>query len=201
MEQPSPTTPSDESASQVSQASQLPAWREFVFAIVRTIAAVAFIFWLLTLTPTRTDPEVSIPLILLVLGMIAYTFVLRLQLNRVHRAKLPGLIASESLIISAALFIAIFSALYVIVDGDVPGSFSEPMDHFAAAYFTLTVLATVGFGDITPVSDIARFLVMVQMALGLGFLAVMIKVFTSAARRARLIREQQSALGDREQGQ
>lgn len=169
-----------------------PMWRESVFFVLRTLAALVFIFWLLTLTPTQTDPAISIPLILLGLGIAGYGFVLRMQLKRVHRAKMPGLIATESLIVSAALFIAIFSSVYVIVNGDAPGSFSEPLDRFSAAYFTLTVLATVGFGDITPVSDTARFLVMVQMALGLGFLAVIIKVFTSAAQRARRIREQQT---------
>ena len=173
-------------------------WRESIFFILRTLGALVFIFWLLTLTPTETDPAISIPLILLGLGIAGYGFVLRLQLKRVHRARMPGLIATESLIVSAALFIAIFSSVYVIVDGDVPGSFSEPLDHFSAAYFTLTVLATVGFGDITPVTDTARFLVMVQMALGLGFLAVIIKVFTSAAQRARRIREQQTSSVEQE---
>jgi len=87
--------------------------------------------------------------------------------------------------LSAALFLAIFSAIYVILDGNSPGSFSEPINHFTATYFALTVLATVGFGDITAVSDPARFVVMIQMALGLVFIAAIIRVFTSAAQRAR----------------
>lgn len=162
-----------------------PMWVEIIFSFIRTLLGLVFIFWVLSLVPEESDPRVSIPVTLLVIGMAIYALVLRWQLKRVVKSKRPGLVAAESLILSAALFIAIFSAIYVIIEGDSPGSFSEPIDHFTAAYFTLTVLATVGFGDITAVSDTARLIVMLQMALGLGFLAIIIKVFTSAAQRAR----------------
>jgi voltage-gated potassium channel len=162
-----------------------PIWVEITFSAIRTILGLTFIFWVLSLVPEESDPRVSIPVTLLLIGMVIYGLVLRWQLKRVVKSERPGLVAAESLILSAGLFIAIFSAIYVIIEGDNPGSFSEPIDHFTAAYFTLTVLATVGFGDITAVSDTARLIVMMQMALGLGFLAVIIKVFTSAAQRAR----------------
>lgn len=162
-----------------------PIWVEVVFSVLRTVLGLVFIFWVLSLVPEESDPRISIPVTLLLIGMVIYGLVLRWQLKRVVKSKRPGLVAAESLILSAGLFIAIFSAIYVIIEGDNPGSFSEPIDHFSAAYFTLTVLATVGFGDITAVTDTARFIVMLQMALGLGFLAVIIKVFTGAAQRAR----------------
>ena len=161
-----------------------PMWLEVVYSALRTVVGLVFIFWLLSTVPEESDPRVSIPIVLLIIGMAIYALVLRLQLRRVVRAKRPGLIAAESLILSAGLFIAIFSGIYVVIEGDSPGSFSEPIDHFTATYFTLTVLATVGFGDVTATSDTARFIVMMQMALGLGFLAVIIKVFTGAAQRA-----------------
>lgn len=164
--------------------SNRPLWVDVVLSALRTLLGLVFIFWLLSLVPEESDPRVSIPLVLLLIGAVIYTFVLSWQFKRVVKSKRPGLIAAEALIVSAGLFIAIFSAIYVILEGDNPGSFSEPIDHFTAAYFTLTVLATVGFGDITAKSDTARLIVMAQMALGLGFLAVIIKVFTSAAQRA-----------------
>lgn len=167
-----------------------PMWLEIVYSAIRTVVGLVFIFWLLSLVPENTDPRVSIPVVLLLIGMAIYALVLRLQLRRVVKAKRPGLIAAESLILSAGLFIAIFSGIYVIIEGDNPGSFSEPIDHFTAAYFTLTVLATVGFGDITATTDAARFIVMMQMALGLGFLAIIIRVFTGAAQRAKQSHEE-----------
>lgn len=164
---------------------QRPKWLEISYSVLRVLVGVTFIFWLLTLTPTRSDPSAALPLVLLILGCALYGAVLWLQLRRVSRSHRPGILAAESLVLSAALFIAILSAIYVIIDGNSPGSFSEPIDHFTATYFALTVLATVGFGDITAVTDQARFVVMIQMALGLVFIAAIIRVFTSAAQRAR----------------
>ena len=39
-----------------------------------------------------------------------------------------------------------------------------------ALYFTTVTFATVGFGDITPVSQLARGVVTVQMIAGMGAL-------------------------------
>ena len=165
-------------------------WIDVSFSVLRTLVSIVFIFWLLSLTPTKSDPSALLPLFLLIAGTTIYAFALKWQVKRVTKASRPGLIAAESLIVSAVLFVAIFSAIYVIIDGNVPGSFSEPINHFTATYFALTVLATVGFGDITATSNVARFVVMVQMALGLGFIAVIIRVFTSAAQRTKEAREQ-----------
>ena len=51
-----------------------------------------------------------------------------------------------------------------------------------ALYFTVTVFSTVGFGDITPTSDPARAVVMVQMIGDLVFIAVVIRLILEAAR-------------------
>ena len=49
-------------------------------------------------------------------------------------------------------------------------SFSEPLNRTDALYFTTSTFATVGFGDITPVSQLARAVVSVQMIADLGAL-------------------------------
>ena len=64
-----------------------------------------------------------------------------------------------------------------------PGSFSQPLDRTAALYFTVTVLATVGFGDITPVTTIARVAATVQMVLDIAFVGLAAKVLFGAADR------------------
>jgi hypothetical protein len=52
-------------------------------------------------------------------------------------------------------------------------------------YFTVTVFATVGFGDINATSQAARVLVTVQMVLDLIVLGLGIRVFTSAVQSGR----------------
>jgi Ion channel len=52
----------------------------------------------------------------------------------------------------------------------------------SAFYFTVTVLSTVGFGDIAADSDLVRLVVTVQTPLDLTLLAVVVRVFLSAAK-------------------
>jgi voltage-gated potassium channel len=170
--------------------------RDIAISTVRTVVGLVFIFSVLSLVPEKTEPKLSIPIVLLGLGMVGYAWALRWQIKRVRKAKHPEIMATESIILSAGLFLAIFSAIYVMLEGENPGSFSEPVTHFTATYFALTVLATVGFGDITAVSNAARFVVMLQMALGLGFIAVIIRVFATTAKRARRVKQQAGEVSD-----
>ena len=52
-------------------------------------------------------------------------------------------------------------------------------------YFTVTVFATVGFGDITATSQVARLIVTAQMILDLIVLGLGIRVFLGAVQRGR----------------
>jgi Ion channel len=68
------------------------------------------------------------------------------------------------------------------------GSFSEALDRTDSLYFTTTVFSTVGFGDITPKSEPARVLTMVQMLANLlifGIAARLLVNAVAAGRRAR----------------
>jgi hypothetical protein len=46
----------------------------------------------------------------------------------------------------------------------------------------VTVLSTVGFGDITAQSDASRLLVTIQMLLDLALIAIVVRVFYATAR-------------------
>lgn len=53
-----------------------------------------------------------------------------------------------------------------------------------ALYFVLTVLTTVGFGDISATSHAARILVMVQMVLDVTLLVAVVRLVLDAGRKA-----------------
>jgi hypothetical protein len=61
-------------------------------------------------------------------------------------------------------------------------AFSEPLDHTDALYLTITVLSTVGFRDIILETVPARIITGLQMLLGLGFLAAIVRLLARAAR-------------------
>ncbi len=64
-------------------------------------------------------------------------------------------------------------------------SFGQHLSHTDALYFTVTVFSTVGFGDITAKSAVARLVVTGQMVADLIILGVAIKVITGAVRRGQ----------------
>jgi hypothetical protein len=59
-------------------------------------------------------------------------------------------------------------------------SFTHRMNKVGAMYFTVTVFSTVGFGDITAKTDLARTLVTLQMIFSLVVLGAIVKFFSSA---------------------
>jgi hypothetical protein len=50
----------------------------------------------------------------------------------------------------------------------------ESMERFNAFYFSFITLSTVGYGDITPVSKVARMLAATEAMTGLLYVAVLI---------------------------
>ena len=80
-----------------------------------------------------------------------------LQVWGITRARCPGLRAVEALALTAPLFLVMFAGVYVVVAQDNAANFStHELTRTDALYFTLTVLSTVGFGDITATSQSAR---------------------------------------------
>ena len=91
----------------------------------------------------------------------------------------------DELYAAAALYALLafaFSYLYAAIEQLVPGSFyiNPPNNPDGIAswwdllYFSFTCLTSVGFGEITPVSDYVRSLVMIQQMIGVLFLALVI---------------------------
>ena len=62
-------------------------------------------------------------------------------------------------------------------------SFTQPMNKIDAVNFTVTVFSTVGFGDITAKTDVARTLVTIQMPFNLVVLGLVAKVIFGAVDR------------------
>jgi hypothetical protein len=84
--------------------------------------------------------------------------------------------------LAAYIMIAMFWAfIYTLLESLKSGSFSLGSGNptgtdifYHLLYFSFTTLTTVGYGDITPVSDQARSLVMVEQLMGVFFVAVLI---------------------------
>jgi hypothetical protein len=82
------------------------------------------------------------------------------------------------------LMALVFSHAYCVIELAHPGSFrlGETLDpahadstaHFQLTYFSLITQATVGYGDIVPVGEVARGFAAVQAVVGQFYMAVLI---------------------------
>ena len=171
--------------------------RDMVIAIAQTLGRLlvgfAFILWMMSLAPQTAEDSVVYPALLAIGGITVYVLFFRRQLKRVYKSRYPTLRAIEALILTATMFLAIFSMAYVEISLSQTGSFTEDLDTFSAYYYALTVLATVGFGDIAPNSVSARAVTMVQMSLDIAFIAVLIRVMGGAAKKAIRERAREAA--------
>jgi|RhiMethySRZTD1v2_1073278.scaffolds.fasta_scaffold43966_3 voltage-gated potassium channel len=117
-----------------------------------------------------------------VVGVLLVVVVLTGQTVATLRSGYPLLRSAEAMATTIPLFLVVFSTTHYLINGLSAGSYSEPMTRFDALYFTITTFATVGFGDITPVSFPARFVTLVQMMGGLILIGVVARVLIGAAR-------------------
>jgi len=163
-----------------------------VGSLVRTFLGFIAILWALSLVPETVDSTLWQPIAILVVAIGIYVVFFRRQIRKIENSRYPGVSAVEALILIAGMFLAVFAAIYVMMSAADPTSFTEQLDHFTAFYFALTVLATVGFGDITPVGEGARLACMIQMAIDIVFIAAMIRVISSAAQKSSAFKALQS---------
>ena len=61
------------------------------------------------------------------------------------------------------LFLVVFSWIYITFSTSDPAAFGQTLDRTTALYFTVTVFSTVGFGDITAKTDLARLVVTLSL--------------------------------------
>jgi Ion channel len=126
-------------------------------------------------------------------GLVLVEVLVAAQIRAILRARYPGLRALEALATSIPLFLLVFAAVYEMLEAGAPASFSESLTRTDSLYFVVTVFATVGFGDITAVSETARVLVTVQMLGDLVLIGLVVRAFLAAVDRGRLSRAQEHA--------
>jgi voltage-gated potassium channel len=119
------------------------------------------------------------------LGVLGIGLLVALQVRSILRSPHPALRAVEAIAFLLPLFLLLFAATYVVLSASDPRAFTEPLNRLDCVYFVITVFATVGFGDISPVSDPARMLVSVQMIGDLVLIGLVLRVFVTAVDHGR----------------
>lgn len=158
--------------------------RPVVVAAVRVPVNVATVLVLHYLMPLH-GPFGAATLAELAAGLLAVALVAAWQIRSVLQSPYPGLRAAQTLSLLVPLFLVLFAAAYQVLAAADAKSFSQPMSRTDTLYFVVTVFSTVGFGDITAVSEVARVLVTLQMIGNLIFIGVVVRALMTATQRGR----------------
>jgi F0F1-type ATP synthase assembly protein I len=154
-------------------------------SIAQIVIVVAVLLTGYLLVPVQADSAaVSAVAWAALLAFVSVVVVFLHQARRITHAAYPLLAGAEALIILLAIFLIGFAFIYLVMSTSAPDTFSEPLNRTGALYFAITVLSTVGFGDITPKSDPSRWLVSAQMLIDIGLIAGALRLIFGIARKA-----------------
>lgn len=156
--------------------------RLVLIAVVRSVGLSAALITAFYLLPFTWAPVLQVGAGVLA-GTVLIAGVGRWQLRAVAHATFPELRAVEALAISTTTLVVLFASVYLALSHSDSAAFSESLDHTGSLYFTTTTLTTVGFGDITATSGVARVTVMFQMLANFVVIGVLIKLIISVTRR------------------
>jgi hypothetical protein len=161
------------------------------FLVKSTFLSIAVLvcFFVLPLTSALAADT----LLELLAGLVLIGAMLTWNIRVILRSPIPGARAVGALMVAAPLFLVLFATSYYVMGDAEPSSFSEPLTRLDALYFTVTTFATVGYGDITAVSEAARAIATVQMVVGLVLVGLIARVVLGAVEHSRSRVEQSSA--------
>jgi voltage-gated potassium channel len=166
------------------QAAVRPSLGRVAWTVLRvtvSVAALGALYYLLPLDHSSAPAAVT----MLLIGLAGFVALVTVQVWMIIRSPFPGLRAIESLAVSVPLFLLLFAATYVVLAALSASNFGGRLTHTDGLYFTVTVFSTVGFGDVTAKTEIARLVVTGQMIADLIIFGVAIKVITGAVRRGQ----------------
>jgi voltage-gated potassium channel len=123
--------------------------------------------------------------VVLLLGVLLVGILVAAQVRAIMHSPNPALRAVEAVALSLPLFLLLFAAAYQRLSAGDPHAFSEPLNRTDGLYFVVTVFSTVGFGDIAPVSQVARVITTAQMVGDLVLIGLVLKVVLAAVDRGR----------------
>ena len=146
--------------------------------VVRSLVVAILLFVGYYVLPMNR-PERS-GLVVLIVGLLALGLVLLWQVRAIMGSPFPRLRAFETLTIGIPLLLIVFASAYYLIQNADANAFTAPLTKTDSLYFTVTVFTTVGFGDITAKSELARILVSIQMMFDLAVFGLVAKLIFGA---------------------
>jgi voltage-gated potassium channel len=159
-------------------------WWVLAVAGLRAVVTASVLVALYYLLPLHGRAEAS-TVAGLAIGILVFIGLMVWYIRAILQSDHPGLRALEGLFIAVPVFILLFATAYYLMSRGDPASFTAPLTRTDALYFTVTIFATVGFGDISARAQSARLVVTAQMVLDLVILGLGARIILGAVQRGR----------------
>jgi voltage-gated potassium channel len=159
-----------------------------VVSLLRAAASVTLLLVVYYVVPLDRPLSPS-TVIWLGLGFAAAAAIVAWQVRAVLVSDVPRLRATQTVVTGLAVFLVLFASIHFRLSQGNPDSFTEPLSRTDSLYFTITLFATVGFGDIAPRTEVARILTMIQMVVGLVLVGLVARILLGAVQTAEQRRE------------
>lgn len=160
-------------------------WRALIVrAVIVSVVVLVAYFTLPFTTAFDVGSGVVLTVGLAVIGVLLVWHIRAIRVSPYPRAK-----GVETVALVVPLFFVVFATGYHVMSHLDPVGWSEQLSRLDALYFTVTVFATVGFGDIHAVSQTARAVVTVQMLSNLILIGLVTRVIVHAV-QAGISRQQ-----------
>jgi hypothetical protein len=152
----------------------MPEWRRWL-RLLLVASGILLAYFLVPVSP-QDDANVIMrgvaSIVVLVLLALAVVRQLMLHLDRTKQR-------IDGLIITVMLVAVVFSFVFYALSVHVPGEFADLETRLDALYFTGATMATIGYGDVHAVGQLARGLVLALMVFNVAFVGTAVALMSS----------------------
>jgi hypothetical protein len=156
--------------------------RALVKAIGRALLWVVGVLVLYYVLPLEGASDIS-AVVRVVIGGALVVLVVVWQTLAVVRSNHPRSRAIDALASCVVVIVVAFALAYLNMSARDPEAFNERLERTSALYFTIVTLATIGFGDIVPRTELARVTVMIQVVFNIVILGTAVRLIVGMARQ------------------
>jgi voltage-gated potassium channel len=117
------------------------------------------------------------------LAWAALVVLLRVESRRSRVRQEPQYHRVQQLLTALYVLVLGFAVLYIVTATVAPEQFAGLANRTDALYFSVTIMGTVGFGDVHAAGTAARLMVTVQMLFNLIYLGTALRVLSAGISR------------------
>jgi voltage-gated potassium channel len=162
--------------------------RPVIRSFLRLAASSGGVLLAYLLVPLDGDlaPVIAVAVLVGMLGLMIPLTVR--EARRIAVVDQPIVHAAQALITLLTLLVVGFATVHYTIETAYPDELAGLETKLDGLYFSTTVATTVGFGDITPVGQVARAVVTVQMIFDLLFIGVAVRILGTSLRMQQATR-------------